>query len=279
MNVTNTALLSVLKVSIWSGKKTEKDISKQIDQQYNAVKAGTFTKSLLSSEALASINAVANSARTYHTRLTLPWGATESRLLPASLYIDYSTEMSGLKAQFEQEVSKFLAEYDNHINTAMATLGGLFKSTDYPDKESIESKFRFAVSILPIADPSSAGNVAIGQYTEDLKDMVTKEIDENLKGVVASIWIRLRDVVYSMSQTLAVESKVFRNSLVSNIVETVKLCKDLNITNDADIDNALQYLEVNFCHLDVDALRNNPSYRTQTATMAATTVTMIEEYL
>src|SRR5438067_597619 len=110
-NLSEKAILVDLTISSWSASKYDKKVTKEVEEDYNAKNAGRFNKILIARKDLEDLNKIANDARHFHRKNTLPWSDSGDRLLPATNYFYYINELRGYKQNFDDAVNNFINAY------------------------------------------------------------------------------------------------------------------------------------------------------------------------
>lgn len=229
------ALLVSFSASQWTARKLDKEITNEVHTSHNAKEdAGRYNKLLIAKEHTDPIAKVVNKARTFHYEKTLAWGDNNERLLSTKMYFDYLTEMINLKSEFETAVRNFLANYDRVIDEAKIRLNGMFKQSDYPSRNEIESKFAFSYQFMPVPDNDIRLNLQNDEL-DKIKASVEAAVKNRLADAVKEIWTRVKDSLTAMRNKLQDSDAIFRDSLFSNVWELVELLPKLNVTDDANI--------------------------------------------
>lgn len=277
--ISSSAMLVDIGISVWTGRKLDKQVSAEIDQAKSTkTKAGNYHKNLLAgSEKLAEIGKIASAVRNWHYTQTSPWSDAGSRLLPATLFMDYKLKLSEYEKMFTDAVEKFLAEYDQLVNQSAFTLGALFNRDDYPSVDNIRRKFAFTYMFSPVPE-SGDFRVDVGnQGMEELKANFTNAINARITTAIQDMRTQLIEQLSHMSEKLSdldeprtlkdgtiVTTQIFRDSLVENAVELVKNLKHLNITGDADVETMRAELESAIKNIDAQTLRDSDEARRKT---------------
>jgi len=166
--------------------------------------------------------------------------------------------MTALKAEFEQAVAGFFANYNAVINEARIRLNGMFRDSDYPSRSEIEDKFGFRTTFMPVPNNDIRVGLVSGEV-DKLKLAIESEINNRLSDAVKDIWTRIKTQVGHMRDKLADEKSIFRDSLFQNLQELVELLPCLNVTNDVNI--AKVCIDLKGLLADPDNVRNNPALR------------------
>ena len=271
--LSSSALVVNLSMSVWTGRKLDKRVSEEVDQQNSTkTRAGNYHKNLLAgSGKLEQINKLAGAIRTWHYTFTQPWSDSGDRVLPMTMFVDYRARLTDYETQFSTAVNEFLNEYDTMVAAAAFQLGDLFNREDYPLREDITGKFgfRYAFSPLPVS----------GDFRVDINEQGLTELRTHYEGVMAErtttmmkdAWDRLYDVLSRMSERLADDvvdgepkRRIFRDSLVDNAIDVCKLLKHFNTTGDTRLEAMRQQLEDAMRGVDAQSLRDSDVLREQT---------------
>ena len=266
-SISSSAMLVELNISVWTGRKYDKGVSAEIDVQKHATtRAGNYHKKLFADEPLFdAIGKYAGNARTYHYFGTMPWSDSGLRLLTTAMYFDYHKKITGMAQEFDMLVDNFLVEYDNMVARAQGKLGSLFNQEDYPSKDEVQAKFKFAVKYCPVPDVGD-WRVDVGnEAQQQLKESYAEYYKQNLEDAMREPWQRTHDALKSMSDKLAGDKKqIFRDTLVTNVKDMCDLLEKFNITGDAKMRQARMKIEDALLGVTPDALREDDYLRLDT---------------
>jgi hypothetical protein len=272
--LSSSALIVNLSLSVWTGRKLDKRVSEEVDQQNSTkTRAGNYHKNLLAgSGKLTEITKVANATRSWLYGVTQPWGDNGDRVLNMSYFLEFKDRLADYEGQFGKAVNEFLTDYDTLVSAAAFQLGDLFNREDYPLREVIEAKFGFRYNMIPLPQA--------GDFRVDIGEEGLKELQEQYEGVLKArvegamreAWDRLHDCMTRMSERLTDDTdsngdpkrKIFRDSLIENAVEVCGLLKAFNITNDTRMDEMRRQLEDAMRNVNADSLRDSDTLREMT---------------
>jgi hypothetical protein len=141
-------------------------------------------------------------------------------------------------------------------------LGSLFDPNDYPDAVSVHNKYKFSVRYSPVPD---TGDWRIDVGNEALSILQTNYAESykaNLEQAMREPWERMHEALQRMSEKLSGSSKqIFRDTLVTNVVEMCDLLEKFNITGDPTMKRAKQKIEDALTGITPDALREDDYLR------------------
>jgi len=276
--IQNSSMLVDLNISMWTGRKQDKQVSEEIDAAKSTkTKAGNYHKKLLAGTArLDDIHKLVTGIRIWHYAQTLPWSDGGSRLLPMKNFFDYKATLSDYETQFADAVDVFLKEYPTLVSAAAFQLGDLFKGDEYPDAEKLRDKFRFRYVFLPVPDMGDFRVDVNEAHLVELKAQYESFYQNKLSEAMQDAWDRLHECLAKMSEKLAdaqtprvtkdgeVRTQIFRDSLITNAVELCELLTKLNVTNDSKLEQARKQLEVAMVGVTPKELREDDDLRADT---------------
>lgn len=269
-SISSSAMLVELSISTWTGRKLDKDASTEVTTNKRAIKgAANVNKKLLADcPELDAVQKFAANSRNAHYESTMPWSDMGLRLLPTTKYFDYHQKMTAVKAEFERLVDEFIKVYDWEIAQAQVKLGDLFNPMEYPHKDTIRAKFKFNMFYMPVPSAGDwrldVNNEAVNELTSHYETYYTTQLNNAMR----DLWGRLHGVLTRMSERLdygdSGTKKIFRDSLVDNVLEVVEMMKSCNITGDTQMTAAAQKLESVLLGVTPDALREDDWLRYET---------------
>jgi hypothetical protein len=264
ISIASSAVLIDLNLSVWTARKLDRNVSKEIDINKNTTtKAGNYNKHILAgSDQLDAITKLAGEIREWHARQTLPWSDTGTRLLPMNNFFDYKTQLGVYEAEFQSRVNTFINEYPNIITVMAYRLGQLFDRSEYPEAHKIASKFNMKYTIMPVPE--------INDFRIDVEDAIRDEMrreyeqayESRVETAMQDAWARLHGTLEHMVDRLSGEDKkIFRNSLIENALELTSLLTKLNVTKDPKLEQARKALEQSLVGVTPDELRTSAGAR------------------
>jgi hypothetical protein len=269
-SVSNASMLVELSIGSWTGRKLDKRASQDVTDHAKAAKgvANVHKKLLGDCAELDAVQKFVANARNIHYSSTAPWSDTGLRILPTARYFKYHEQMTGLQDEFARLVDAFLQAYDWEISQSQVKLGDLFNPDEYPTADSLRCKFRFKINYIPLP--------AVGDWRVDmeqdalntLKDHYEQFYSNQLQSALKDVWSRTHDALSKMSERLDYTDdktrKIFRDSLVENVLEVVDLLGDFNITGDAQMTAMKDKLEDAMRGVTPEALREDAYLRPET---------------
>ncbi len=269
-SISSAAMLVELSISTWTGRKLDKRASKDVVAS-NHADAGiaTVNKKLLGdSTELSAVQKFTANARNIHYAMTMPWSDTGLRLLPTAQFFKYQEQMTALQQEYEDLVAQFLDSYDWSIAQVHTKLGGLFNPDEYPSRDSLEHKFKFRMNYMPLPEAGDfrvdVGNDAAEQLTTHYQSYYA----DQLANAMGDVWKRAHTALAKMSERLDYQTdenkKIFRDSLVDNVLDIVELLSVCNVTHDTQMEAMRAKLEDTLRGVTPEALREDSYLRATT---------------
>jgi hypothetical protein len=269
IKITEKAMLVTLKIGQYTGKKQDKKAEQTIDNTFQTHDAGTYRKFVIGKGHLDEITKLTNEIRTYHYTNTLPWTDEGKRLLPCDNYQAYTDQIRRYKTLFNEKADSFKAIYPDLIKEAQSKLNGLFNPQDYADPNTIREKFYMELTFDPIPEE---GDIRVNIQQDEL-DQLNKDLETRKNNAIAQamkdLYLRLHDCIKHAQERLSDPKAIFRDSLIDNIIDLVKILPALNVTNDPTLDKLREEVSEKLTKYQPDTLREYPTARQETANNAS----------
>jgi len=256
-NIDTCAMLVEVNVRQWTARKLDRNTTDEVlaTKQAGSKGAARVNKNLLAGRPeLETINQCVGEIRTYVYDVTLPWSDSGLRLLTTSKFMEFNQRMQDYEDKFNALVDDFVTTYPTLITAQAMALGDMFNRTEYPTPDDIKHRFDFRVNYMPV--PTS------GDFRVDVGN--DAQADERIENAMGDIKTRLKDHLKRMSDRLTVDytghkaqPRMFHASLLDTAQELCSLAKDLNITQDKELENARIALHQAINGLEVDDLRKD----------------------
>lgn len=237
------AVIVSLKISQWSGRRLDRDVTDEVNQSHNAdADAGRFNKLLIPKDALKDITKVVSETRSEFEKRTLPWIDRGGRIMDASAYMQNGRWVSGQIAKFDAAVSKFLGEYPGYVAAAGARLGTMFDPSDYPTADELKAKYNMELVVMPVPTGDDF-RVAMSEHQASrIRAQIEARVEEAQRNAVADVYRRITEALERMVNRLSNYQPaeqtgdraigIFRDSLVDNVRDLIEVLPSLNITGD-----------------------------------------------
>ncbi len=265
MDLTRDAMLVSLRINAWSGRLHDREASRHVAIHHDAdTDAGRYNKRLLPKSAFAELTETMGKARTAHYANTLPWDDQGSRLLTVANYDRYTAALDGLIERMVGERTRFVEDYDSHIERARLDLGRLFRVGDYPAKEALQAKFGIAYRILPVQDARHfLADLAAGE-TARVKRDIRRQVQARLHDALGDLYRRLGKAVERVGERLREDENgkplTFRDSMIENVRDLVDVVPRLNVFEDAELAGLCREVGDRIARVEPDMLRPSRRY-------------------
>lgn len=280
MDIRNFATLVTLNTARWHAKTKDRQASKDAAKANDADERSFETRKNLLVGAdgpLKAVHKAIDEARVAHYEMTLPWSTTSmhdvgrrtgGRLLPNTLFVQYTTVMAEKRQAMKTALNAFLPQYPQMIEEAKKKLGKRFDAREYPNPSSIAQHFDLSFDFQPIPKGDDFAGLPQAQL-----DALAAKVNENTRimaeNAMQDLWKRLHESVGRMSERLNSPDKLFHDTLVQNVRDIARLLSHLNVTSDAKIERLRQRVESDLCGADPKALRKDAALRSKIGAAAA----------
>jgi len=263
------AMLCHVEIHFYGFRKYDKEASDVTAEKMGADKnSGRYNKSLIEREGLRYLKNVSGDIRRYHRRNTLPWRDDEYRILPSTNYIDHTKGLREKVSKFDKSADDFCKTLPELYEKAKKSLGKMYNEGDYPDPETVRSRYWVKIKISPV--PVS-GDFRVSTIDKKELEAIKKEIEsekvEAIKEAMTSLWERLQSPIKKMVEKLSDKDGEFRDSLVGNIKTIVNLIPKLNL-GDENITKFAKDINSKLCNVDPKDLRKDEKVRKETTKIA-----------
>lgn len=261
MSLSNKALLSVLSISQWTGRRLDKRATETVEHSHSTEKhVGQYTKKLLpAAKELEEVHRLSNNIRQFFYEQSLPWYSDGSRIISAKNYLDFTAEFRKRKADFDYAVEQFIIAYPDLRESARQKLGDLFNETQYPSVSYLRQAFNCEISFMPLPDVKDFRV----DVSESEKATFLKKIAEVEATAMKECWSRLFDTVSKAAHRMSDPSAILRDSLLENVREICALLPKLNISDDPTLESMRQAVESTIASISTDECRQNKEVRSE----------------
>lgn len=272
------AMIVSLTISQWTGRRLDRQITEEVNQQHNAAAdAGRYNKLLLPKEALQQIVSVVGETRNEFLQRTLPWMDAGARIMSADAYMAHMSWMRGQARKFESAVDIFIRAYPGYVNDAKTRLNGMFKDEDYPDASALRGKFNMECRVLPVPTSDDFRVTMSEAQADTIRREIEQQVTEATAAAVRDVYKRVSEKVGNMVERLNAyrpasgrgdrSEGTFRDSLVTNIEDLIGIMPSLNIVGDPRLTEMADSMKALVRH-DAQTLRDNPVVRRDVAAEA-----------
>ena len=289
MDIRNFATLVRLETRRWHAKVKDRQASRDAASMNSASPEAFETRKRLlagADEKLKAIHKAIDEARASHYTLTLPWTSrgtddlgrrTGPRLLPNTLFFEYTKAMAEAKAKVVAAVADFEPAYPDLIEKARVQLGKRFDQSEYPLASSIGEHFGLEFDFAPVPKGDDFKGLP-QQQIDALANSINGKAKKMIENAMQDVWERLYKAVTHMRDRLASPDKSFHYTMTENVAELARLLPHLNVINDARINNIHDALLKHVVPHSAEALREHPELRRTVAAHVSDIATEMEKH-
>jgi len=271
MSITSSAVLTELNISVWTANKLDKGATDNVTNNASAVKdAAQVRKNLMAGthqrKALADYAAA---CRLWHNTHTLPWADRGPRLMPTSLFMNYKQEVNMRRDTFYRMVDEFIQDYPALVRTAHNYLGNLFDAEDYPDAETVRSKFGFRLVFSPVPESGDFRLDLPAQELDEVKQGYEDSFKDRLADAMKEPWNRLHKLLVETSKKLTDvdgeegEKRRYHDTLITNAQSLCAMLTHLNVAGDPKLEDARRQLEQTMVGTDIETIKESATERAE----------------
>lgn len=281
-----------VEVRKWSGKVTDKGLSRELESDKHARSGSLRTvKDLMAgaNKELKAVNSALDSIRTYSYNHTLPWSSSTDvlrgpRLIPVAQVQDYLKEYMRLVQVYDQAKQEFLDVYETRRQQAITNLGSAAKVTDYPTKDEIADRFSVDIDLGVVPAVADFSRMPLpSDVAEHLGARMAQRQEVALKNAMNDLFTRVLEQVQRMATQLTKYSEEgnarLYKSLVGNIRDLCQLLAASNVAGDERLRELTERIDKSLCTHDVDVLKANPTTAGQVAKEATAIAQDIESII
>jgi hypothetical protein len=272
ISLASSAMLVEARVTVWTGTKSDSQISNEITTAKNADKdSGKFVKNLLAGcpEHKLCLN-YRQIIYNWMQRRTYDW-AGSLRLLPVIDYPKFMAEYAHHEKAYSDLVDKFINVYPHIVSNRAFALGDMFDRNDYPTAQEVRSKF--TLNLYRSEVPTGDYRVAIAQdAVDDLAVSYERQAKQLVEKILKDQKEQLVESMKTLAENCAVETiseggelKVKRKKLYeSTLTRAQELCstfREFNLTDDVELEDARAKLAKVLSGMTIDKLRDSDTAR------------------
>ena len=273
------AKLSHLNVTLWDGKKTDRDASTNVAIGFRGdPQKFKLIKSLLDDNThLQKLKKIERAARKVHSQYTQPWLDRGPRLIPAISIMDIRPEMDRFHQDFYEELDLLCDTFDDSVEreaeqsrNSGSSLGDNFKRSDYPSKHAIRSKFSFTYVLIPLAEADN-GNNFIGSILDESREYLEssykkfygKQNAAMMSGIYRDSIDELTDIRTKLDYVFGAKATGFHGTLPDRARDKMYTLRNFNFNKEPNIELTVQKLEDALRGVDAEALRDSEALRVE----------------
>jgi len=235
------AMTATLTVRQWTARKLDPKATREVNANHGAKNAGRFNKLLIAEEALRPTQQIEGAARQYHYSMTTPWGDKGERVLPATLFDEYTTVMEQYKREFDARVRTLHEAYPRLVQEARVNCGTLYDPKDYPS--DVRDRYFFKVTFDAISTADDFRVTLSEAHLKQIREDIESEQLGKLKAAQADLWDRVREIVENIRDTCSKDKPRIYDSMMEKTAHLIKVLPALNLNGDPELARVAQDMQ------------------------------------
>lgn len=276
MRLQDRTVLVRLRIESWGTTRQDKEANEAVANAKNTnIRATRVTKRLCPEDALKEVKSKAEAAREFVRSNTQPWTDDGARLLDASHLFNVQDALrQDYRPPWWAEVQKVVGKLPYFRDQwGPANLGDLYDKSLYPTDELMEASFTWTLEVLPLNPDSKELRTILGdEYVDEIQRRAELGIERRL-------WERLAEPIKAMAERLSQADPTFRDTLVGNIRDLMKLMPSLNVTDAPALNRFREEIEDSLTKYSADTLRLSSSARRETAARAKDILARMNDFM
>jgi len=227
--------------------------------------------------AMKRINSIRTKIRKVWMESSLPYVETGIRLIPRKDIRGFHDRMTRLKQELVQASRELESDFEHLRRDAERRLGHLFDPADYPD--SVEGLFALDWSVMEVQPPQYLMRLDPQLYRLE-EERVKARFQEAVEMAEQAFLTEFSGLVNHLAERLSEgehgEKKVFRDTAVDNLKGFMERFRNLNVTNNGDLDRLVNQVQDLLAGITPQHLRTRSGWRHAIATNLSTVQTQLD---
>ena len=262
-NALNTGCLLWIDGGAWGNRK-KVSTEELASAGFNA-KTTRAVRDLVDRSRIAEVTAPINKAHNWARNHSMPWLNNSVHFIH-KLYIDEAdTFMKECQEELKKNVQELVEEFEDLKNKAWEEDPEAYNERNYPDKWSLESKFRLRYGFNLVSTPSGgAGQVSVlpkeilKEEDRKFREMVKETFEDSVKLIRGMF----EESIKHLAETLQNPNKVFKESTVEKPkIFLEEFFKTLNIYGDTPFSELAEKVKKMLDGVYAEDLRDDKEYR------------------
>lgn len=281
------------------GKTQRDDEAKNRTAAHHNAEAAMFTagRKLLDPADLKAIEKSIGVLRNTFRARTRAWGDDKWRVYAAKDWADFNREMNKLVRNTNQHVAELVKRWDEVVANAKSKLNTAANDIHYPAADEIGSYYVISIETANVEDPNDLRINISDREKAKLKKEMERNQRSKLAGIAAESLKLLYEQVKTVHDNLTPSNggstkeekdrakkdqkrghKTFRDSLISNVRQQVKLAQTMNLDNDPRVQEIVDDIDNSLTKHEPQELRDDAKVRKDARKAAADILQKMEGY-
>lgn len=217
--------------------------------------------------AYKEVTAVRGRVTSYWKSLTLPYPEPGIRLIRQFQVETFTSQLKDFEGQLADAVAKLDQHYSELKAAARKRLGDLFNPNDYP--ASLRGLFAVEWDFPNVEPPDYLQQLNPAIYEQE-KARVASRFEEAVQLAEQAFISEFAKVIEHLSERLSAsqdgERKIFRDSVVNNVVEFFDRFRQLNVRSNQELDALVDRAKQIVQGVEAQSLRTNDELRQRIVT-------------
>jgi hypothetical protein len=215
--------------------------------------------------AFRAVTAIRGKIDAYWKGLSLPFPEAGVRLIKHDAVEAFALQMADYQVELDDAVASLDRHYAELRATAVERLGRLYNASDYP--ETLVGLFGVSWDFPNVEPPDYLVQLSPGLYEQE-RARVSARFEEAVQLAEQAFLDEFARLVTHLSERLTDQEgdvKVFRDSAVGNLDEFFSRFRDLNVRNNAQLDELVAQAQRAVRGVGAQDLRDSGTLRRQVA--------------
>jgi hypothetical protein len=213
------------------------------------------------------VTGVKSSIQKFWHGVTVPFPESGVRLIPQRRVEDFAATMTGYKQDLEDAVDKLQVVMPELKSAARARLGDLYADADYPER--LDGLFAVEWDFPSVEPPAYLQDLSPEIYEEERR-RVQKRFEEAVRLTEEAFTDEFGKLVNRLVERLGEPApgeprRVFRDSAVENLGEFFARFKELNVSNNDELDRLVEQVQNVVRGVEPQQLRDSAALRQRIA--------------
>lgn len=251
------ALIVRIHISAFNGIVQDRAVTDKTNNSLGVTgKRGSYTKKILAGDHMNAIQSAQQKLRLYIKANSLPWLDGGYRLIKSLDFITIKMKIDELQAEFDKAVKDFIDNLTVIQNKDVTELGTAYDANDYISAQDMVNKFGVRLIVEKIADNDFRNSGWDAKIIEEMQKNSIAEMEQRLNNGKLEKLTELREALVHFNERLDIGK--FKQGSIDNIIESLDSIKNLNISEDAELDKLCDDIK-SIIPKDGDEIRENES--------------------
>lgn len=249
------ALIVRIHISAFNGIVQDRVVTDKTNNSLGVTgKRGSYTKKILAGDHMNAIQSAQQKLRLYIKANSLPWLDGGYRLIKSLEFITIKQKIDELQAEFDKAVKDFIDNLTTIQTKDIKELGTAYDQNDYIDARDMINKFGVRLIVEKIADNDFRNSGWDAKIIEEMQVNAIAEMEQRLNNGKIEKLSELREALVHFKERLDIGK--FKQGSIDNIIESLDGIKNLNISEDAELDKLCDSIK-GLIPTDGDEIREN----------------------